>query len=149
MAYQYKECGLDYIWLENGFTLSEGKYGRTVSFMDIDGLHALIGEAIARAKGKMKAEEIRFLRHELDLSQATLAHLLGTEEQNVYRWEAGKSGIPGPAQNLLALLYLESIKEGSGIRESLERLSKLDAEGHKDVCLHYQDGWHDLQTEAA
>ena len=149
MTYHYTECGLDYVWLENGYKVSEGKHGRVVSFMDIDGLHALIGETIARSKSKMKAEEVRFLRHELDLSQAALARLMGTEEQNVYRWEAGKAPISGPAQKLLAVLYLESIKEDSGIREPLEQLSQLDAETHRSISLTWENGWHDVEGVAA
>ena len=149
MTYHYRECGLDYVWLENGYVMSDGPHGQTVSFMDIDGLHALIGQAIASSKDRMQPNEIRFLRHELDLSQGALAHLLGTEEQNVHRWETGKTKIPGPAQNLLALLYLESIKEGSSIRERLDMLSKMDADGHRNICLHWQDGWHDHELVAA
>lgn len=149
MAYHYTECGLEDVWLENGFAEADGKMGRTVSFMDVDGLHALIGEAIATNKSRLRPSEIRFLRHELDLSQSTLATLLGTEEQNVYRWEADKAKIPGPAQKLLAILYLESIKHDSGIREPLERLSRLGAEDHRSIYLQWQDGWHEHDAIAA
>jgi len=52
--------------------------------------------------------ELRFPRLELDLSQARLAAILGSNEQNVRRWEkAREHAIQGPADRVMRLLYDE------------------------------------------
>ncbi|HEX4839910.1 MAG TPA: helix-turn-helix domain-containing protein [Rhabdochlamydiaceae bacterium] len=88
--YHYTECGLNNIYLLNGYKFIQTSRGKAVSIKDIDGLHKAIGLFLATAKKDLSGDEIRFLRHELLLSQLTLARLLGVSEQAVHRWEKGK-----------------------------------------------------------
>ena len=37
--YHYKECGLQNVWLENGYFIQKTKHGKAVSFHDVEGLH--------------------------------------------------------------------------------------------------------------
>ncbi|MEE9453156.1 MAG: hypothetical protein V3V13_02075 [Paracoccaceae bacterium] len=137
--HHYKECGLDNIYLTNGVNILETPYGRTTSINDLDGLHRAIGLHVANTKSRLSGKEVKFLRHELDLSQAVLATLLRTTEQTFARWEKGKIKLPGPAQALLTAFYMENVKGGSTLAKHLEHLAQLDAEVHEDLCLSYSD----------
>jgi putative transcriptional regulator len=113
-TYHYKECGLDYIYLAGGFITSmvPGAGDRRMLIED---------------KKNLSGREIRFLRHEILMSQATLAKLLEVSEQAIHRWEKGKTGqVPKPAEALIRLLYREHIQAGGGIRKKLEKLADLE-----------------------
>lgn len=139
-AYQYTECGLDDIWLANGFSFVETPYGRGVTIEDADGLHNAIGTRLAHGPRALVGREVRFLRHEMDLSQAALASLLGVDSQTVARWEKNTTTIPGPAERLLRAVYLENLGEGSNVQTLLADLSKLDTEiDGEDMHLEFCD----------
>lgn len=89
-TYHYTECGLNNIYLVNGYKFIETPRGKSVSINDIDGLHKAIGLLLVTSKKDLSGEEIRFLRLELLMSQNTLAKLLGVSEQAIRRWEKGK-----------------------------------------------------------
>lgn len=133
--YHYTDCGLPNVYLSNGYTFSETPYGETVSIDDLDGLHATIGMSLVNNSETLNGDEVRFLRHELDLSQRMLADMLGVQDQTVARWEKGKVAITGPAQKLLGLLYRESVEGRTEIKVLLERLSELDAQMHKHELI--------------
>jgi putative transcriptional regulator len=127
-TYHYKECGLDYIYLAGGFHYVDGPGGRRqVVIKNIDQLQEAIGRMLIEDKKNLSGREIRFLRHEMLMSQATLAKLLEVSEQAVHRWEKGKTGqVPKPAEALIRLLYREHIQAGGGIRKKLEKLADLE-----------------------
>lgn len=105
--YHYTECGLDDVFLMNGFEWNASLRGRTIAIKDIDALHQAIGGHLSRYKKVLSGKELRFLRQEMLLSQATLAHLLDVSEQTVHRWEAEKTSCPRAAEALIRRLYLE------------------------------------------
>lgn len=127
-AYHYTESGLDNVWLLDGFAFVDGSQGRQVTIEDLDGLHEAIGRLLIEKKKNLTGREIRFLRHEMLMSQTTLAKLLEVSEQAIARWEKGKTQIPKPAEALIRLLYREHIKkDGRGnIRSILERIADLE-----------------------
>ena len=94
--YHYTECGLSNIYLINGYKIIETNQGKAVSINDIDGLHKAIGMLLVSSKKDFLGDEIRFIRHEMLMSQDTLAHLLGVSEQTIRRWENDKINIPKP-----------------------------------------------------
>jgi putative transcriptional regulator len=138
-AYHYTESGLDNVWLANGFEYHDTPYGRGVSIVNIDGLHAIIGLGLVNGKHRLTGPEIRFLRHELHWSQSALAMFLGTGEQTVARWEKAQVSIPRTSQNLLAGLYREHVTGSAELRASLERIAKLDADRHASITLRVTD----------
>ena len=137
--YHYSESGLDYVWLVNGFERHDTPYGSGVSIHDVDGLHALIGMRIAEQSNTLSGAEVRFLRHELDLSQKALGSLLGVKDQTVARWEKEAVSIPGPAQRLLSALYREAITGDSNLSDGLKRLTELDVSIHAMINLARSD----------
>jgi DNA-binding transcriptional regulator YiaG len=114
VPYHYTECGLDNIHLSNGFKFMETSRGKAVSIHDVDGLHKAIGLYLITAAKDLSKKEIRFLRDEMLMSQATLGQLLGVGEQTVHRWETGKTTIPKPSEFLLRLLYREHVDNQNG-----------------------------------
>ena len=89
--YHYIECGLDDVWLINGFEYHESPRGKTVSISNIESLHEAVGVHICRNRRDLSGAEIRFLRREMLMSQSTLARLLDVTELTINRWETEKS----------------------------------------------------------
>lgn len=88
--YHYKSCGLENIYLKNGYVLKETPYGPAVAIEDIEGLHTAISLDLLRQKTPLTGQQFRFLRKEQDLTQAELAAILGVTEQTVAVWEKQK-----------------------------------------------------------
>ncbi len=107
--------------------------GRNVAIRDIDILHQAIGKWICDEKRDLSGKEIRFLRREMLMSQAVLAHILGVKEQTIHRWEAGKTTMPKAAEAILRLLYMEHIRSSpsDGLRSRLKRIADLEYEIHQ------------------
>jgi len=145
-GYHYTECGLDYIWLTSGYSVVDAPGGRQVVIKDIDGLHELIGRYLIDNKGSFTGKEIRFLRHEMLMSQALLAKLLGVSEQAVARWEKGKADVPKPAETLIRLLYREHIKDKTvmSFQARLQRLADMEdsADGQRVTLRRPNREWH-------
>ena len=85
--YHYTECGLSNIYLINGYKIIETNQGQAFSINDMDGLHKAIAMFLVSSKKDFSGAEIRFIRHEMLMSQDTLAHLLGVSDQTIRRWE--------------------------------------------------------------
>jgi putative transcriptional regulator len=90
--YHYKSCGLDNVFLKNGFVIKQTPYGQAVSIEDVEGLHLAIASDLLRQKTPLTGAQFRFLRKEQDLTQAEMAAILGVGEQTVAAWEKLKSG---------------------------------------------------------
>jgi len=129
----YIGCGLEYIWLKNGYTIVKTNYGESTSIHDIEGLHKAIGLFLINNKPELTADEFRFLRKELNLSQSNLAALLGVSESSIRAWENNRAQkCSAPAERMLRALYLEHINGNDEINCLLERISQLDREIHQD-----------------
>lgn len=85
--YHYVQCGLDNVWLENGFELAETPYGQSVKIDNPAQLDATIAECLTRKPSPLTGREFRFLRLQLDMSQKRVGELLGKEAQTVALWE--------------------------------------------------------------
>lgn len=142
--YHYTECGLENIYLSNGFAFSETQRGKAVSIHDMDGLHKAIGLFLVTSKKDLSKKEIRFLRDEMLMSQYTLGKLLGVSEQTVHRWESGKSAIPKPSEYLLRILYREKVHNDSGkISVLLKEIADLEDQinGKPIIFVDTKQGW--------
>lgn len=136
--YHYIECGLDNVWLINGYTVREIEgYGEVVSFDDLCGLHKTIGISLTK-KNYLSGDEFRFLRKECELSQAKLAHSLGVKEQTVSLWERGM-GIPKYAVKAIKGLYLEHVDENPTF-ESIYNAPEIEVDVEtKDGQLQFEE----------
>jgi len=73
---RYNKCGLGNVWLRNGYTIKQTRYGKAVVIRDVEGLHRAIAKALSR-KRKLSGTEFRFLRKEIGLSQEALGRIFG------------------------------------------------------------------------
>ena len=144
MTYHYIDSGLDNVVLDDGYHITETPYGEGVSIEKVDALHDLIGRTIIDQGHGLNGAELRFLRIEMDLTQAGLALLVGTEEQTLRRWEKARSKpIPGPADRILRALYQEFIGEARAVRPMVERLARSEGQP-VHARLHFKrtrQGW--------
>jgi DNA-binding XRE family transcriptional regulator len=105
--YHYTECGLDYIYLLDGFSLIETAHGPVVQVANAGKLDRAIALDVVRRQGRLADQEVRFLRGLLDMTQAELGKALGKDAQTVARWEKGKTDIPPTEDIAIRQIYLE------------------------------------------
>jgi len=140
-CYHYTECGLDNIFLVNGFERHETPYGSGVSVHDVDDLHQVIAENICSGKQAMNGKEFRFVRKMLGLSQHALGALVGANEQAVARWEKEQSKISGASERLVRIFFLERTKENALAESLLNALQEMDAEMDAQRLFQQDDQW--------
>ena len=141
--FHYTLCGLDNVYLMNGYCVEETPYGEAVSIKDADELHTAIGLNLVQHRKVLSSKEVRFLRKQLELTQAKLGDLIGQSSQQVARWEKDRCAIPGPADRLLRVLFLARQMDDAELRGLLERLNEIDAPANDErmVFEATEDGW--------
>lgn len=71
-------CGLDNVWLANGYRYGESPYGETVSIADVDDLYKVIALTLVAKADALAGPDIRFLRKQMDMSQESLGDSCGS-----------------------------------------------------------------------
>jgi len=125
--YHYTESGLRNIWLANGYREVDTPYGKGVAIERVEELNRAIGVNLATVKPRLTGAEFRFLRKELGLSQARLAHWWGYEDQTVALWEK-RGQVPRIADRFIRAIFLEKVAGNPSIAEIIERLADTDQE---------------------
>ena len=141
---RYCLSGLRNIWLANGYKLHKTPHGRGVAFDNIEGLHREIGRWLCAYRPRLTGAEFRFLRQELELSQAALATLLGNDAQSVALWEKSKVKVPAWADRLMRALYREHMGENVKIRNLIETVALLETKTPQPVRFEAREtrkGW--------
>lgn len=121
----YRACGLDNIYLLNGYEVIEEDGEQHVAVRNVDELHKAIGRYVVCERKTLSGKDIRFLRNTLDMTQAELADVLGTTVQTFARWEKGEVEIPGPAERLLRVVFTIGAapeEQREALMRSLERM---------------------------
>lgn len=123
--YHYTECGLDNVWLENGYTVKKTAYGKATSVDDAIGLQQVLTIELTQKKGRVTGKELRFMRTALGMSQEGLGKCVGATEQSVSLWErTGK--VPQYADSILRLLASEKLNGNSKVTEVIERINTVE-----------------------
>lgn len=144
--YHYQECGLNNIYLKNGYHEIDTPYGKAVSITDVEGLNKAIAHNLITYKPRLTGSEVRFLRKQLELSQAKLAILLSNTEQAVALWEK-KSNIPKWASNMLRMLVSEHLGGNQKLREIIERFNDMDRAEYED-SIKFEESNHEWRQAA-
>jgi DNA-binding transcriptional regulator YiaG len=140
--YHYTMCGLDDVYLTSGYDRKETLYGNGVVIHDQDDLHRAIGLHLANEKKALSPKEVRFLRHEMNLTQSQLGDVLGVTDQSVARWEKGETTIPGPADLLIRVVYLGHLSEKIDVVQLSRQLREKDAPAdNKQFFAQTEEGW--------
>ncbi|HKJ95146.1 MAG TPA: transcriptional regulator [Gammaproteobacteria bacterium] len=130
--YQYIESGLPYIYLVSGYRLEEGPFGETLAIEDVDALHRAIARWVVEHLDRLRGREVRFLRLEMDRTQAELAAELAVTEQTVSLWErAPDKLIPKTSDRLLRLIAEAWLDDHQSLAGAFSRLRQ--ASGHPTV----------------
>lgn len=123
--YHYTECGLDNVWLANGYTVHNTPYGKGVSVNDTDSLMKELAKWLTQKPGRLTGKELRFLRTLMCLSQASLGTMMGATEQSVSLWErTGK--VPKTSDAVVRMLVLEKLDGGSKVSEVIDRINTVE-----------------------
>ena len=141
-GYHYRECGLDNVWLLNGYELHDTPYGKGVSFVDVEGLDAAIAKALTEKPAPLTGRELRFLRIMLDMSQKSLGELFGKSAQTVALWEKSEALNP-EVEYLIRHVYRQTaIDKSDSYVELGQRLNQRDIQDN--APMHFQAtgrGW--------
>lgn len=153
--YAYKMCGLDYVFLRNGYNEHDTEYGAGVSIDNVDELHTVIGRAIVDHLPELTGKEVRFIRSEMSMSQKQLTEFLGIEEQAVHRWETGKTKKVNPqSDRLIRLIYKRFLKQDPDIVALCESLKEMQRTHNRDKLQEMEfaltsHGWESVACLAA
>ncbi len=109
-AYRYTECGLDNVMIHDAKMVIDDDGEEVVCIPNITGLHKLIAEMILTRGSSMTGLELRFLRTEMGMTQAELAHLVHREPLSVSRWERGENPLDSNAEALIRLHAAQQLK---------------------------------------
>lgn len=129
--YHFEGCGLDYVWLYNGFEYRDTQRGRVVRIRNLDGLHAAIARWVVNNPNKLRGQEVRFLRSMLGVSQEGLGKLLGQSRASVARWEGNRNkAIPPGSDHWLRVVYTKKAEGDTAVCQLVDLLTKLDEIKH-------------------
>ena len=126
--FQYTACGLDNVWLPNGYQVKATRHGEAVAVNDVDGLHQLIANTLIDKPGRLTGKEFRFLRTQLGLSQEALGTLLDFSENAVSLWER-KDTVPAACAQWLRMSVLAKLHGNTQLADAMARTKpslKLD-----------------------
>jgi transcriptional regulator with XRE-family HTH domain len=98
--HHYRSCGLDDVYLLNGFEVEQTEDADVVTIHNIDGLHEAIAMTIVTLQRPLRPRELRFLRKTMEQTQDELAKQLGVNVQTVARYEKDEVSIP-PSTDLM------------------------------------------------
>jgi DNA-binding transcriptional regulator YiaG len=149
----YTACGLDDIYLVNGFTREVVDGEEYITIQDLDALWSAIGLHLVTTKKVLAPKEIRFLREHMDFTQAELGKLMRVSDQTVARWEKGTTdAFEGPADFMLRVLFLTSpiaqpegreILNKTGIMKMAEEIVEKDEQDKPVLLRHKKRHWEE------
>ena len=139
--YHFLACGLDDVYLTNGYETEQTPYGPGVAIRKADEVYRAIGLFLVSNKKQLSGKEIRFLRHQMDYTQSELARMLGVSSQQVARYEKENgSCISGASDRILRLLYRESVDSNVPIKDTLENVDQMDDRVHNRMTFQHING---------
>lgn len=146
--FHYTQCGLDNVWLANGYTVEETDYGKAFSIDRADELHQVIARSIINDKSPLRGQEVRFLRVALNLSQDALAKALGVDRLTVLRWERARDRALSTMQDIaVRTTYAARVNNDEFIVSVIKDLQDADeathGEAYRSTVLEANNrGWH-------
>lgn len=126
--YHYLQCGLENVWLINGFEIVKTTYGESVRIDRADELDESIAAYLTEKPSPLSGQEFRFLRQQLDMSQKRIGELFGKEAQSVAKWEKSPE-INKDVDFLIRHIYRQTkMNKSQTYMEMVDRLNHLDRE---------------------
>jgi putative transcriptional regulator len=122
-GYHFIESGLDYVYLVNGYDVEVDEDGdECVTIHNADTLMQEIARNIVLHKTELKAQELKFLRSLLNITQKNLAQFLGVTSREIQRWEDqdDENNIKAGNDGMLRILVWEKYLGGKDALAFLE-----------------------------
>lgn len=139
--YHFTECGLDNVWLENGYEEKDTAYGKAYAVKSVEDLLREIAMQLVRKPGRLSGREFKYLRVHMHLSQAAMAKLQGVTEQNISLWER-RGKVPITNDTMQRLLFLKHASEDQTLRSAFEQIMAVERLVHqKIVATSGRKGW--------
>ena len=88
--------GLDYVYLDGGYEISESEYGEGVSVADDFGLHRAVAGTILRSSLPLRGQELKFLRTLMEMDRHALAGMIGVPARRIEALESTPSSALPP-----------------------------------------------------
>lgn len=130
--HHYTACGLDNVWLKNGFIIKDTPYGKAVAVVAVERLHELLAKKLTIKPGRLTGKELRFLRVQMGLSQSGLASMQGVSEQAVSLWERhGK--VPKAHDSLTRLFYLAHAESDTLLKQAIDQVKTVERLVHQRI----------------
>jgi DNA-binding transcriptional regulator YiaG len=146
--YTYTDGGLTNIIVANGYEEHETEFGPGVSFHDLDGLIRAICLALASKRSPLTAEEFRYLRQALCLSQTSVGRLMGVTDQAVAKWEKKHVPLPKLADFAMRAIYMEHVGGNQRVKDLVEALNVTERV-LTIVMRETEKGWQHEEEEVA
>ena len=137
--FHYTACGLDNVWLADGYTVKTTRHGQAVAIDDVDGLHRLIAQTLVGKPGRLTGQEFRFLRVQLGLSQQALAALLDFSENAVSLWER-KDAVPATCDQWIRISVLAKLEGNTRLADALARTQAVHKLVYQKYLVKVTDG---------
>lgn len=145
----YKGCGLEGIYLCNGYEIDEVDGEQYIHIQDREALHKVIALNIVEHRKTLGPSELKFIRVAMDQTQSDLAKSLGVSSQTVARWEKGQSEIPGPADRMLRVFVMVKMLPPEALTKLVAELTTLLDEMDETNVVRLQFRHDDEWKEAA
>ena len=150
--YHYRECGLDYVWLVNGYRTHDTPYGKGVSIDNSEGLHRAIALAIIEGRPRLSGSEFRYLRKAMELSQKRFGDIFDLTDQTVALWEKNDK-LPKWADLAIRAMYLDrlqgSVKLADATQAAVDGAQAPDAVPTTVAFEETDQGWQRREAAAA
>ena len=132
--FHYVQCGLDDVWLTSGVELVETEYGSGFRIANADELHEAIAKSIIHGNRRLRGQEARFLRTQLNLSQEGIAKILGVDRATVIRWERTRERPLTIMQDIaVRTTYAARLASDDFLLSVIKKLQDADEEAHGDA----------------
>lgn len=137
--YNYTECGLDCVTLENIIVYRCSACGAIVPEIPAIGeLHRELVSSIVSKKNLLSGQEIRFLRKMAGFSSKELANTLGVSASTVSRWENGNRNISKNSDAALRMICFagmlqEILRDRSILPTVMQATRRLSQENIRDI----------------
>ncbi len=133
--YHYKECGLDNIIIRDMPVIIDDAGDEIIEIPMINALHASIVYELISKEAGLQAEELRFIRTEMGLTQSELAERIKKDHQTIGRWERAEHPIDPTAEVLIRMLALEHLVGIGYLQKEKDCLPSMSIDELSKKCV--------------
>jgi len=90
---------------------------------------------------RLTAQEIKYLRKEISLSQVGLAMALGVSENTIRGWENSRTRISATANRLIRIIYLAKIGKDTEVLKIIDNINQLDDDLNNMTLSENNNHW--------